>query len=138
MPFLIKTNKVSEIFWFAWLCFQYTDSSKQGFYLICFYLVYGFRSSRTQMFFKTGIFKNFVKFTGKYVCLSLFLINFIKKRLRHSCFPVNFGKFLRTSFLQKTSGRLYVPISSGGMCAHTWICDSFETPSSLTTYWIRF
>ena len=24
----------------------------------------------------------------------------------HSCFPVNFAKFLRTPFLEKTSGRL--------------------------------
>ena len=30
----------------------------------------------------------------------------LKKRLRHRCFPVNFAKFLRTSFLQNTSGRL--------------------------------
>ena len=30
----------------------------------------------------------------------------IKKRLWHGCFPVNFVEFLRTSFLQNTSGRL--------------------------------
>ena len=30
--------------------------------------------------------------------------------LRHRCFLVNFGKFLRTSFLQNTSGRLLLPI----------------------------
>ena len=32
--------------------------------------------------------------------------NFIRKRLWHRYFPVNFAKFLRTHFLQKTSGRL--------------------------------
>ena len=32
--------------------------------------------------------------------------NFIWKRLWHRCFPVNFTKFLRTPFLQNTSGRL--------------------------------
>ena len=33
--------------------------------------------------------------------------NFIlKKRLWHRCFTVNFAKFLRTPFLQNTSGRL--------------------------------
>ena len=37
------------------------------------------RSSRTQMFFKIGIPKNFTNFTGK-----------------HRCFPVKFAKFLRT------------------------------------------
>ena len=30
----------------------------------------------------------------------------LKKRLWQRCFPVNFAKFLRTSFLQNTSGRL--------------------------------
>ena len=31
---------------------------------------------------------------------------FIKKETQHSCFPVNFAKFLRIPFLQNTSGRL--------------------------------
>ena len=30
----------------------------------------------------------------------------LKKSLWHRCFPVNFAKFLRTPFLQNTSGRL--------------------------------
>ena len=30
--------------------------------------------------------------------------NLLKKRLWHRCFPVNFAKFLRTSFLQNTFG----------------------------------
>ena len=30
----------------------------------------------------------------------------LKKRLLHRCFLVNFAKFLRTPFLQNTSGRL--------------------------------
>ena len=30
----------------------------------------------------------------------------LKKRLRHRCFPVNFAKFWRTLFWQNTSGRL--------------------------------
>ena len=38
----------------------------------------------------------------------------LKKRLWHRCFPMNFAKFLRTSFLQNTSGRLY--ISNVGRC----------------------
>ena len=32
--------------------------------------------------------------------------NFVKKRLQHKCFLVNFAKILRTSSLQNTSGRL--------------------------------
>ena len=30
----------------------------------------------------------------------------LKKRLWHRCFPMNFAKFLRTTFSQNTSGRL--------------------------------
>ena len=33
-------------------------------------------------------------------------VNLLKKRLWHRCFPVNFVKYLRTPFLQNTSGRL--------------------------------
>ena len=35
---------------------------------------------------------------------------FLKKRVGHRCFPVNFGKFLRTSFLLNISGRLLLYI----------------------------
>ena len=34
----------------------------------------------------------------------------LKKRLGRKCFPVNFAKFLRTPFLQNTSGRLLLVI----------------------------
>ena len=36
-----------------------------------------------------------------------------KKRLQHRCFPVTFAKFLRTSFLQNTSGPLLLFIKGG-------------------------
>ena len=32
----------------------------------------------------------------------------LKKRLWHKCFPVNFVKFLRTPFLQNTSGGCFL------------------------------
>ena len=60
-----------------------------------------FGSSRSHMFFKIGVLRNFAIFTGKQLCWSLFLIKlqtFIKKRLQHRCFPVNIAKFLRTLF----------------------------------------
>ena len=41
--------------------------------------------------------------------------NFIKNKLQHRCFPVNIVKFLRTVFLQKTSG--------GGL---SWSIKSFN------------
>ena len=37
------------------------------------------RCSRSQMFFKIGVLKNFVIFTGKYLCWSLFLIKLTPK-----------------------------------------------------------
>ena len=59
---------------------------------------------------KKGVLRNFTKFTGKHLCHSLFLnlrpATSLKKRLWHRCFPVIFVKFLRTPFLQNTSGRL--------------------------------
>ena len=33
-------------------------------------------------------------------------VTLLKKKLSRRCFPVNFAKFLRTSFLQNTSGQL--------------------------------
>ena len=73
-----------------------------------------FRSSRLGVFCRKDVLRNFGKFTGKHLCLSLFFnkvvglrpATLLKKRLWHKCFPVNFVKFLRTPFLQNTSGRL--------------------------------
>ena len=58
------------------------------------------RSNRLRIFCKLGVPKNFPKFTEKYLCWSLFLKglmtwNFIKKRIQHMYFPVNFEKFFR-------------------------------------------
>ena len=67
-------------------------------------------SSRPEVFCKTGVLRNFAKFTIKHLPQSLFSnkvagwdCNFIKKKLRHRCFPVNFAKFLRKLFFQRTS-----------------------------------
>ena len=61
-----------------------------------------FRSSHRRCSTRKGALRNFTKFTGKHLYQSLLL----KKRLWHRCFPVNFAKFLKTLFLQNTSGRL--------------------------------
>ena len=61
------------------------------------------------MFFKKVVLKNFAKFTGKPPCQSLFFnkvaglrpATLSKKRLRRSCFPMNFVKFLRTPFYKE-------------------------------------
>ena len=63
------------------------------------------------MFRKKDVLRNFAKFTGNTCARASFLIKLqtwpatlLKKRLWHRCFPVDFAKFLRTSFLQNTSG----------------------------------
>ena len=65
------------------------------------------RSSRPEMFCKKGIYGNFTKFSVKHHFQSLFFYKLaalrpatlLKKRVWHKRFPVNFAKFLRTSFL---------------------------------------
>ena len=52
------------------------------------------RSSRSQMFFKIGVTKNFAMFTGKHLCWSLFLI----KMQAFRCFPVYIAKLLKAAF----------------------------------------
>ena len=55
---------------------------------------------------KTGVLRNFAKFTGKHLRHRVFLnkvaglrsATLLKKSLQHGCFPVNFAKFLRTLF----------------------------------------
>ena len=81
---------------------------------LCLYFQPIGRSSLQRCSIKKGVVRNSTKFTGKYLCLSLFFIKaaglrpatLLKKRLWHGCFPVNFVKFLRTPFLQNNSGRL--------------------------------
>ena len=80
-----------------------------------------FRSSHRRCSVRKGVLKYFAKFTGRHLCHSLFFnkvaglrsATLLKKRLWHRCFPVNFGKSLRTPLLQNTSGRLLESILSG-------------------------
>ena len=63
------------------------------------------------MFCKKGALGNFAKFTGKHLCQSL-LFNKVALwhsdagALWHRCFPVNFVKFLRTTFFIAASANL--------------------------------
>ena len=59
-------------------------------------------------YIKKGVLKNLTKFTGKKTCARVSFFNkvaglrpatLLKERLWHRCFPVNFVKFLRISFL---------------------------------------
>ena len=55
---------------------------------------------------KKGVLRNLAKSTGKHLRQSFFFFfvaslrpaTLLKKRLWHSCFPVNYTKFLRASF----------------------------------------
>ena len=49
-----------------------------------------------------GVLESFAKFNGKHPCRSLFLMlaNLLVKRRQRKCFPVNFAKFLRTTFFR--------------------------------------
>ena len=63
---------------------------------------------------RKGILRNFTKFTGKYLCYRIYFhkvaglrpATSLNKWLSHKCFPVNFARFLRTPFLENTSGWL--------------------------------
>ena len=69
-----------------------------------------YRSSHRRCSIKKGVLKNLAKFTGKHLCQSLFFnkvaglrpATSLKKRLWHTCFSVNFAKFLRTLFFYRT------------------------------------
>ena len=52
--------------------------------------------------------ENFTKFTGKHLCQSLFFnkIAGLRAETQTQVFPVKLVKFLRTPYLQNTSGRL--------------------------------
>ena len=53
------------------------------------------------------VLKKFAIFTRKHLYRSLFFFEtLLEKRLWYKCFSVSFVKFLRTPFLQNTSGRL--------------------------------
>ena len=53
------------------------------------------RSSRLQTFFKTGVFKNFVIFTGKHLCWSFFLTP-------TQMFSCEYCEILKNNFFQRT------------------------------------
>ena len=75
----------------------------------CFFIL---RSSHQRCSVRKGVLRNLAKFTRKHLCQSLFFnkvagpTTLSKKRDWHSCFLMNFAKFLRTPFSQNTSRRL--------------------------------
>ena len=86
---------------------------------------------------KAGL-KNFPIFTGKHLCWSLFvnkvvglrLAALLKKRLRHSFFPLKFVIFLRTSFYRTPP----VAASEGTRLAHHTKIIGLRPKVSLTFF----
>ena len=78
-----------KIFWNFWNSSRKKSTQKQPFSGV----------------YKIDVLKKFANFTKKFQCWSHFLKKSPEiKRLQRRCFPVNFAKLLRTSFLQSTSG----------------------------------
>ena len=69
-----------------------------------------------QVFCKKAVLKNFTKFTGKHLRQSLLL----KKIFWHMCFPVNFGKFLRTPLLTEHLWWLLLFIAAPSFLQVNW------------------
>ena len=70
-----------------------------------------------EVFCKKSVLKNFANFTGKHLCWNLFyevaglqLASFFKKRVQHKCFPVKYGKILRTPILKNICKRLFLEV----------------------------
>ena len=94
------------------------------------------------MFYKRGNLRNFAKFTGKHLCQKVFFnkvagprpANLLKKTLRHRCFPMNFGRFLRTPLLQNTSGGCFCTRTSPGDCF--WYLKNLTFKLLILNIWI--
>ena len=105
---LFVRTPVEDCFWS--LSFHRSHVTKT-FYKICQFqsVLPQFRSSHQRCSMQKGVLRNFAKFTEKYLCQSLLfnkvaglrLPTLLKKRVWHSCFPVNFVKVLRTAFFTK-------------------------------------
>ena len=109
------------------------------------------RSSCPEAFYKKGAPRNFAKFTGQHLCQRLFLnkvaerlffkfwhrpATLSKKSLWHRRFPVNFAKFLRTPFLQNSSGGCFckLQVNEKNSFTHTPSCilPSFSKNTSFS------
>ena len=97
-------------------CILYVKKRQNPIYRIFF----NCRSSHQRCSIKKDVLKKFTNFTGKHLCQSLCFnklaslrpTSWLKKRLWHRCFPINFVKFSRTPILENTSGRLFLYLVS--------------------------
>ena len=83
---------------------------------------------------RKGVLRNFTKFTGK---TGLRPATLLKKRHWHRCFPVNFVKFLGTTFLQNTSGRLLLILSFSYLKTVKTASNSCKNRNQLKGSWMK-
>ena len=83
-----------------------------------------------EVFCKKGVLRNLAKFTGKHFCQGLFFnkVAGLKKRLRCSCFPVNFTKFLRIPTATSLKKRLWL------RCFRVNFAKFLRTPTFFTEH----
>ena len=114
-----------------------------------------FRSSRPEVFCKTGIIRNFAKFTGKHLCQSLFLnkvpglrpsaYNFNKKETLAQAFSCEFCEISKNTFcyraaLVATSGssRSSEQFVNFVFCEFAWIIlYTYYSKTSLTVFFAK-
>ena len=72
-----------------------------------------FRRSHQRCSMKKGVLKEISQNSQGNICSR---VSFLKKRLWHRCLPMNFVKFLRTPFLQNTTGRLLLISDDSKYC----------------------
>ena len=85
------------------------------------------RSSRSEVFCKRGVLKNFSKFTGKHLCQGLFFnrlkpATLLKKRLWHRCFIMNFAEFSKASFIYR------IPLVAASVRRNTDVTKTYFKP----------
>ena len=88
------------------------------------------RSNCPEVFCKKGVLRIFTKFTGKH----LVQIHIFKQRIWHRCFPVNFVKFLRTSFF--IEHLLWLLLERSMKILQCTLLDVFDRASMKTKHYI--
>ena len=106
--FQLNTISYSKVFFFKTYFFSISISYMQ--------ILYD-QKQPPEVFYKKVVLRRFTKFTGKHLC--------------QRCFPVNFVKFLRTLFLQNTSGRLLPYDHISKMSTSISNCLKFKDKTSI-------
>ena len=104
-----------------------------------------YRSSHRRCSVRKCVVTNFTKFTGNHLCQGLYFkkvagfrpATLFKKRVWHRYFPANIAKFLRTPFLQNTSGRLFLKIMQTLFQIFLFTFVSLQFSESLRKYFLR-